>query len=93
MALSTAERQRIEPTLPSAEEREALELRAWQTVAATGDLQSVVNAVAELSAPALDFQAFGVNTFQPDKGFRLVAAWNGGGHCAMLFSSFLSLLA
>jgi hypothetical protein len=49
----------------------------WRTLAGTNDLQTVVNAVAELLSEPLGFQAFGVNTFWPDAGFKLAAAWNG----------------
>jgi formate hydrogenlyase transcriptional activator len=63
--------------LPGAEERQTLELRVWRALATTTDLQVLVNAVAELLSEPLGFQAFGVNTFRPDTGFKLAAAWNG----------------
>jgi formate hydrogenlyase transcriptional activator len=73
---SAAETHNSVNRLPGVEERQALELRLWHTVMATGDLQVVVQTVADLLSQRLDFQGFGANAFEPHKGFRLVAAWN-----------------
>jgi transcriptional regulator with GAF, ATPase, and Fis domain len=76
MAVSTAQRHTVQQRLPEAQERQALELRLWHALTATGDLQLVLNTVADLFSQMLDFQGLGAVAFEPNKGGRLVAAWN-----------------
>jgi formate hydrogenlyase transcriptional activator len=76
MVFSATATRRTRKALPTTAEQQALELRVWHALVESDDLQVVLNTAADALSEGLDFQGLGANSFEPDMGFRLVAAWN-----------------